>query len=66
MKRAMPEDELMKMALEAGLKGTSYPTVVDAVRAAKENCPPKDFIFVGGSSFIVADLLANRDTLNLH
>jgi dihydrofolate synthase/folylpolyglutamate synthase len=66
VKRAMPEDELMKMALEAGLKGTSYPTVVDAVRAAKENCPPKDFIFVGGSSFIVADLLANRDTLNLH
>ena len=56
----------MKMASEAGLKGTSYPTVVDAVRAAKENCPPKDFIFVGGSSFIVADLLANRDTLNLH
>ena len=66
VKRAMPEDELMKMASEAGLKGTSYPTVVDAVRAAKENCPPKDFIFVGGSSFIVADLLANRDTLNLH
>ena len=66
VKRAMPEDELMKMALEAGLKGTSYPTVVDAVRAAKKTCPPKDFIFVGGSSFIVADLLANRDTLNLH
>ena len=44
VKRAMPEDELMKMASAAGLKGTSYPTVVDAVRAAKENCPPKDFI----------------------
>ena len=66
VKRALPEDELMKMASEAGLKGTSYPTVADAVRAAKENCPPKDFIFVGGSNFIVADLLANRDTLNLY
>ncbi len=66
VKRALPENELMKMATEAGLKGSSYPTVVDAVRAAKENCPPEDFIFVGGSSFIVADLLANRDTLNLH
>ena len=62
----MPEDELMKMASEAGLKGTSYPTVVDAVRAAKKLPPLKTFIFVGGSSFIVADLLTNRDTLNLH
>ena len=51
---------------EAGLKGTTYPTVVEAVQAAKKNCPPKDLIFVGGSSFIVADLLANRDTLNLY
>ncbi|MCS2964059.1 hypothetical protein NXV12_26115 [Bacteroides thetaiotaomicron] len=41
MKRAMPEDELMKMASEAGLKGTSYPTVVDAVRAAKKTAPLK-------------------------
>ncbi len=66
VKRALPENELMKMATKTGLKGSSYPTVVDAVRAAKEKCPPEDFIFVGGSSFIVADLLANRDTLNLH
>lgn len=66
VKRALSEDELMQMATEAGLKGTSYPTVADAVRAAKEKCPPQDFIFVGGSSFIVADLLANRNTLNLY
>ena len=66
VKRALPENELMELAEEAGLKGTSYPTVVDAVQAAKKNCPPKDLIFVGGSSFIVADLLANRDTLNLY
>lgn len=66
VKRALPENELMELAEKAGLKGTSYPTVVDAVQAAKKNCPPKDFIFVGGSSFIVADLLTNRDALNLH
>ena len=66
VKRALPENELMKMATEAGLKGSSYPTVVEAVRAAKENCPTEDLIFVGGSNFIVADLLANRDTLNLY
>lgn len=66
VKRALPENELLALAEEAGLKGTTYPTVVEAVQAAKKNCPPKDLIFVGGSSFIVADLLANRDTLNLH
>lgn len=66
VKRALPEDELTKQARKAGLKGTAYPTVVEAVKAAKENCPPQDLIFVGGSTFIVADLLANRDTLNLH
>ena len=66
VKRALPENELLALAEEAGLKGTTYPTVVEAVQAAKKNCPPKDLIFVGGSSFIVADLLANRDTLNLY
>ena len=66
VKRALPENELMELAEKAGLKGTAYPTVVDAVQAAKKNCPPKDLIFVGGSSFIVADLLANRDTLHLY
>jgi len=66
VKRALPENELLALAKKAGLKGTTYPTVVEAVQAAKKNCPQKDLIFVGGSSFIVADLLANRDTLNLH
>ena len=66
VKRALPENELLKQAEEAGLTGTAYPTVVDAVQAAKKNCLPKDLIFVGGSSFIVADLLTNRDTLDLH
>ena len=66
MKRALPENELQELAQKAGLKGNAYPTVVEAVQAAKKDCPPKDFIFVGGSSFIVADLLANRDTLDLY
>ncbi len=66
VKRALPENELQELARKAGLKGNAYPTVVEAVQAAKKDCPPKDFIFVGGSSFIVADLLANRDTLDLY
>ena len=66
VKRALPENELLALAETNGLKGTTYSTVVEAVQAAKKNCPLKDLIFIGGSSFIVADLLANRDTLNLY
>lgn len=66
VKRALPANELQKLAESAGLKGNCYPDVPSAVRAAQEKSLPEDFIFVGGSSFIVADLLANRDALNLH
>ena len=34
------KNELLALAEEAGLKGTTYPTVVEAVQAAKE-LPPK-------------------------
>ena len=66
VKRALPENELYKLASYVGLQGDCYPDVPSAVQAAQEKSLPEDFIFVGGSSFIVADLLANRDTLNLH
>lgn len=66
VKRALPEEELQKLAAVAGLKGECYPDVPSAVKAAQEKSLPEDFIFVGGSSFIVADLLAHRDALNLH
>lgn len=66
VQRALPENDLFNLASAEGLQGTCYPDVSTAVRAAQEKCLPEDFIFVGGSSFIVADLLANRDTLNLH
>lgn len=66
VKRALPENELYKLASYVGLQGDCYPDVPSAVQAAQEKSLPEDFIFVGGSSFIVADLLANRDTLNLY
>lgn len=66
VKRALPEEELCKLAAKAGLQGSCYPNVPAAVTAAQEKSHPEDFIFLGGSSFIVADLLANRDALNLH
>lgn len=66
VKRALPAENLASLAAEAGLQGLCYPDVPSAVRAAQEKSLPEDFIFVGGSTFIVADLLTNRDTLNLH
>ncbi len=66
VKRALPEQELMRQAIAAGLHGDFYPNVTEAVQAAQQKSLPEDFIFVGGSSFIVADLLANRDALNFH
>lgn len=57
VKRALPEEELQTLAHSAGLEGETYPDVQTAVTAAKERAGTKDFIFVGGSSFIVADLL---------
>lgn len=66
VKRALPEEQLKELASAIGLKGNCYPNVPAAVRAAQEKSLPEDFIFVGGSSFIVADLLANCDALNLH
>lgn len=57
VKRALPEKELQHLARTSGLQGETYPDVQAAVTAAKEKAGAKDFIFVGGSSFIVADLL---------
>ena len=61
IKRAMPADELMAKALPYGLKGRCYPTVQDALQAAKADCDTSDFIFIGGSCFIVADLLSSLE-----
>lgn len=60
VKRALPENELQTLALKAGLKGECYADVSTALLAAKDQADKEDFIFVGGSSFIVADLLASR------
>ena len=64
--RALPVEEFARLAAEAGLQGRCYPDVVSALAAAQQESLPEDFIFVGGSSYIVADLLTNRDALNLH
>jgi len=56
--RALNAESLQKQALEFGLKGENYSTVAAAFSAAKQAASKKDFIFVGGSTFIVADALS--------
>lgn len=58
VKRALPAGRVKELALQAGLSGEAYPTVSQAIQAALDDAGPEDFIFVGGSSFIVADLLS--------
>ncbi len=56
--RALNEEEVQRLANQAGLYGNTYPSVKEAFQAAQASAQPNDFIFVGGSTFIVADLLS--------
>ncbi len=57
VKRAMPVEEFAAIGQEMGLQGNTYKTVAEAYRAALHDASADDFVFVGGSSFVVADLL---------
>ena len=57
--RAIPAQQVGELAKEYGLSGNTYPTVAQAYEEAKSSASEKDFIFIGGSSYIVADLLCH-------
>ncbi len=57
--RAIPAQQVGVLAKEYGLSGNTYPTVAQAYEEAKSSASEKDFIFIGGSSYIVADLLCH-------
>lgn len=57
VKRALPAEEMAQKAYAANLQGSYYNNVQTALEAAKAKADKDDLIFVGGSSFIVADLL---------
>ncbi len=56
--RAMPAEELKREALKFGLAGKAYADVASAVRAAQEQILNDDVLFIGGSTFVVGDYLA--------
>lgn len=58
--RALPHDELKKLAAEKGLAGESFDDVNDAIAAAKKNAADNDVIMVCGSFFIIGEMAGSE------
>lgn len=62
--RALPASELQRRAAAKGLTGDVYASILDAYKDAEANlCRPRDMesvLFVGGSNFIVCEVLRSR------
>ncbi len=54
--RAMEAGKLAEKAGDFGLKGEVIPDVNEALQFARKNARPNDMIFVGGSTFVVAEI----------
>lgn len=63
VKRALDEQALTEKAKAFGLNGKTYANVKEAYTDATRDSEAEDFIFIGGSSFIVADLLTYLDDM---
>ena len=59
-RRAISPVELKKRAETFGLQGETYGSVADAYDAAREKAGDEGAIFVGGSCYVVAELLRHR------
>ena len=56
-KRSLPVKKLQQLAHIAGMEGNTYPTVTAALAAAREAAGENDLIYVGGSMYVLAELL---------
>lgn len=56
VERGLPKETLQRLAQEFGLKGHVYPHVNLALQAAINVANADDAIYIGGSTFVVADL----------
>ena len=65
MPRALPGTELLEQVQGYGLTGTAYHNVGSALQAAKLHAAANDLVFVGGSTFVVAAVLAAGDQLTV-
>ena len=58
--RAIPAENVKAKGDGLGLKGTAYPSVAEAVLSALTESSTDDFVFIGGSTYLVADYLKTR------
>lgn len=54
--RALPASQLAEKASQFDLKGFIIPNVNDALNFARKNASSNDLIFIGGSTFVVAEI----------
>ena len=57
MPRGLDAPILEQKAMEFGLTGKVYNSVSEAYVSAKVNASINDFIYIGGSTFVVAEIL---------
>lgn len=55
--RGLDAAELQTQAQLFKLTGKTYPSVSEAYQQALQNAAPTDFIYIGGSTFVVAEIL---------
>jgi dihydrofolate synthase/folylpolyglutamate synthase len=55
--RGLNTELLKQQAVEAGLHGNVYPSVCTALQSAQANATDADLVFVGGSTFVVAEVV---------
>jgi len=57
IERALPGEQLSKKMNLYGFQNQVFPSVIEAFEAAKSNANENDMVFVGGSTFVVAEIL---------
>ena len=55
--RSLDKETLQSKSEKFGLSGKVYNSVTQALKTAKKNAKKEDCIFVGGSSFVVAEII---------
>lgn len=65
--RALAPEDLQALAELYGLQGATYSNVHEALVAARKAAnPDTDVLFVGGSNFLISDLLADFSTTDIN
>ena len=59
--RAIPADRMLSIWQTAlpHTQATAYPRLADALAAAKKDCRQQDILFIGGSNYLVGQVLTN-------